>query len=121
MFFPSHWLLSYITIVKTKDCGERGMNPVAMTIINPWEEYWASWRSNQRPVSKSTMLPICANLYCNPSTVVEVMVRKNSDEHAHIRQTVIVKTVSFTESGLVNDTKNGFNHFTNNKIWTLPN
>ena len=26
------------------DSGERGMNPVAMTIINPWKEYWPSWR-----------------------------------------------------------------------------
>ena len=39
IFFPSHWLLSHITIVETTDSGERGMNPVAMTIINPRKEY----------------------------------------------------------------------------------
>ena len=33
-----HWLLFTTTIVATKDSGERGMNPVAMTIINPWKE-----------------------------------------------------------------------------------
>ena len=39
IFFPSHWLLSYITIVKTMDCIEIGMNPVAMIVINPQKEY----------------------------------------------------------------------------------
>ena len=29
--------------------GERGMNAVAMTIINPRKEYWSSRGSNQRP------------------------------------------------------------------------
>ena len=33
IFFPSHWLLSVITIVETNDNGERGMNSVTMTII----------------------------------------------------------------------------------------
>ena len=33
--FPSHCLLSHITTVETTDSGERGMNPVAMTIISP--------------------------------------------------------------------------------------
>ena len=33
---------------KKKDSGERGMNPVAMTIINPQKEYWTSRGSNQR-------------------------------------------------------------------------
>ena len=41
IFFPSHWLLSHITIVETIDSSERGMNPVAMTIINPRKEYLA--------------------------------------------------------------------------------
>ena len=58
IFFPSHWLLSYLTTVKTTDSGERGMNPVSMTIINPWKEYWPSQGSNQRPaVLKSATLP----------------------------------------------------------------
>ena len=40
------------------DGGERGMNPVTMTIINPWKEYWPSRGSNQQlPVLKSTTLP----------------------------------------------------------------
>ena len=38
--------------------GDRGMNPVAMTIINPRKEYWPCRRSNQRPpVLKSCTLP----------------------------------------------------------------
>ena len=46
-----------MTIVETTDIGERGMNPVAMTIINPRKEYWSSRGSNQRPpVLKSAML-----------------------------------------------------------------
>ena len=32
-------MLSHITIVETKDSGERGMNPVAMAIISAWKEY----------------------------------------------------------------------------------
>ena len=49
IFFPSHWLLSHLTIVKTTDCGERGMNPVSLTAIDPRKEYWLSRGSNQRP------------------------------------------------------------------------
>ena len=38
--------------------GESGINPVAMTITNPWREYWPSLGSNQRPpVLKSAVLP----------------------------------------------------------------
>ena len=58
IFFPSHWLLSHITVVETLDSGERGMNPFAKTIINPWKEYWPSHGLNQLPpVLKSRMLP----------------------------------------------------------------
>ena len=39
-----HWLLSHITIVETMNTGERGLNPVAMTIINPRKVYWPSRR-----------------------------------------------------------------------------
>ena len=47
-----------MTIVETTDSDERGMNPVAMTIINPRKEYWPSRGSNQRPpVLKSATLP----------------------------------------------------------------
>ena len=52
-FFNQH-----ITIVETMDNGERGMNPVAMTIINLRKEYWPSRGSNQQlPVLESTTLP----------------------------------------------------------------
>ena len=39
IFFPSLWLLSHITSVETQESGDRGMNPVAITIINNWKEY----------------------------------------------------------------------------------
>ena len=40
------------------DSSDRGMNPFAMTIINPKKEYWPSWGSNQQPpVLKFGMLP----------------------------------------------------------------
>ena len=46
------------TIVETTDSSVRGMNPVAMTIINPQKEYWMSWGLNQQPsVLKSATLP----------------------------------------------------------------
>ena len=54
IFFPSHWLLSHITIVETTDSGERGMNPVAMTIINPQKKYWSSRDRNGDPLYPST-------------------------------------------------------------------
>ena len=38
------------------DSGERGMNPVAMTIMDPRKEYWPSQGLSQRPVLKSAML-----------------------------------------------------------------
>ena len=58
IFFPSRWLLSHITISETMDIGERGMNPVAITIINFRKEYGPRKGSNQRPpVLKSLMLP----------------------------------------------------------------
>ena len=47
MFFLSHWLLSHIIIVVTMDSGERGMNPVAITIISAQKEYWPSRGQNQ--------------------------------------------------------------------------
>ena len=57
-FFPSHWLLSNISVVKTMDGDKRRMNPVAMTIINPRKGCWPSLESNQRPsVLKSGTLP----------------------------------------------------------------
>ena len=58
IFFLSHWLLSHKTIVETTDSGERGVNPVAMTLISPRKEYWPSRESNERPpVLKSATLP----------------------------------------------------------------
>ena len=54
----SHWLLSHITIVETKDSGGTGMNSVITTIIIHWKEYCQSRESNQRPhVLNSATLP----------------------------------------------------------------
>ena len=33
-FFASQWLLPHVTIVEIMDSGERGMNPVAITIVS---------------------------------------------------------------------------------------
>ena len=45
-------------IVERMDSGERGMNPVAMIIVNSQKEYRPRRGSNQRPpVLKSCMLP----------------------------------------------------------------
>ena len=41
--------LFHITILETKDSGESGKNPVAMTVTNPRKENWPSRVSNQRP------------------------------------------------------------------------
>ena len=58
IFFPSHWLLTHLTIVETTDSGERWINPATMTIINPRKEYWPSLGSSQRPpFLKSETLP----------------------------------------------------------------
>ena len=47
-----------MTIVKTTDSGEGGMNPVAMIIINSWKKYSLSQGSNhQLPVLRSATLP----------------------------------------------------------------
>ena len=42
-----HWLLSHITTVETTDSDERGINPVAKTIIYPRKEYWPSRELNR--------------------------------------------------------------------------
>ena len=36
----SHWLLSHTTIAESMYSGERGINPVTMTIVNFRKEYW---------------------------------------------------------------------------------
>ena len=41
------------------DSDERGMNPVAMTIISPRKEYWPTWGSNQQP---PVLNPVCYQL-----------------------------------------------------------
>ena len=47
-----------MTIVETTDSGERKINLVAMTIINPQKEYWPSRGSSQLPpVLKAATLP----------------------------------------------------------------
>ena len=46
-------------MVETMHGDSRGMNPVAMTLVNPRKEYWPSRGSNKRPlVLKSCALPI---------------------------------------------------------------
>ena len=58
IYFPSHWQLSHITIVKTMDSGKSELNSVALTIISSRKEYWPSRWSNQRlPFLKSCRLP----------------------------------------------------------------
>ena len=72
IFFPSHWQLCHITIVETMDGSERGMNPVATTVINPRKEYWPSRECNQRhPVLKSLTLP--TEPWCSPQLVKNCM------------------------------------------------
>ena len=57
-FFRSHWLLSHHHRNNGHQCTSvKGMNPVAMTIIKPQEEYWPSWGSHPpSPVLKSYVL-----------------------------------------------------------------
>ena len=57
ILFPSHWLLSHITITETMDRCERGLNPVVKIINDLWKEYWQCQGSNQPPVLKSYMQP----------------------------------------------------------------
>ena len=48
------------------DIGQREMNPVTMTIINPGKEYWMSLGSNQQPpVLKSCPLLTDLHGLCN--------------------------------------------------------
>ena len=56
IFFPSHWLLSYMAIIKTMVWSERRMNPVAITLVNPWKEIGQA--SYQRPWSLLTGLAL---------------------------------------------------------------
>ena len=40
VFLQSNWLLFHISIIEAIDSGEKGTNPVAMTIINPRKQNW---------------------------------------------------------------------------------
>ena len=76
IFFPSHWLLSHLTIVETTDSGDRGMNPVTKTIINPWKEHRPSRGSNRWPPAlKSETLPTelwgLAELYWGTELIIK--------------------------------------------------
>ena len=49
----SHWLIFNLTIVWTKNSAEREINPVVVTIINPWKQYlpshgWLSYMGSLR-------------------------------------------------------------------------
>ena len=69
------------TMVETMDCGERGMSPVAMTIINPRREYWPSRGSNQRPpVLKSSMISDSASKTMQEFLKVSLLLKKNHDD-----------------------------------------
>ena len=58
IFFPRHWLLSDITIIKTMDSRERGMNSVTMTSSNLGKNIGQAAEWNHRPpVLKPCMLP----------------------------------------------------------------
>ena len=46
-FFQSHWLLSLITFVERIMTGKRGMNPVALSIINSQKKICSAENSNQ--------------------------------------------------------------------------
>ena len=59
IFVPSHPLLFNITIMEIMDNGERGMNPVAMTIINLRKYIGQAGGSNQRP---PVQMPCCTLL-----------------------------------------------------------
>ena len=67
-FFPCNCLLFNITIGKTMDGPERGMNPVAISVIDPYKEHSASWGSNQWPVLKSCSLLTVS--YKNPAVTL---------------------------------------------------
>ena len=61
IFFLRHWLLFHKTVLETMDSGERAMDLVAMTIINPRNDYLPTGGSNQgppQPVLESCALPI---------------------------------------------------------------
>ena len=55
--------------------GERGMNPVTMTILNPWKEYLPRLKSNLQPVRK---VPIAAH-----SKDVCLHVQNTSKSHSY--------------------------------------
>ena len=46
IFFPNHWLLSHITIIKTMDSGESETNPITIAIINAWKDCCPSQELN---------------------------------------------------------------------------
>ena len=60
------------------DSSERGINPVAMTIINPQKEYWPSRGLNQRPpVLKSAMLPTAMGLHTRSERLIHAYLTFN--------------------------------------------
>ena len=64
-------MLSHMTIVKTMDSSDRGMNPAAMTIVNPRKAYRPTRGSNEpTPVLKSATLP--AQLWGSAEGIVKL-------------------------------------------------
>ena len=64
-FSLRHWLLCHITINGTMHIGERGMNPVAMAIINSQREYWYSFGIEPATCEESALYILngVSNLY----------------------------------------------------------
>ena len=74
IFFPSHWLLSHITIVETTDSGDRGRNPLSMTIINSRKEYWPSPGSSLQCYLLSYWAQLCSmKQFCTCLTFYSTM------------------------------------------------
>ena len=78
------------------DSGERGMNPVAMTFINPRREYWPSQGSNQGPVLKSAMLltelwGLALKIYNPPANSLW---KKNMGKRENIGSHIVLKSLS---------------------------
>ena len=73
------------------EIGETGMNPVAVTIVNPRKEYWLRRGSKQRPrVLKSCMLP--TKLYTGSThKPQELSIVRDSFEYEDTREITVSK------------------------------
>ena len=65
-----------MTIVETVDCGEGGINSIAMTIINPRKEYWPNRRFEPASPGLKTLQP--TELWCVAAKVLRNHARSRS-------------------------------------------